>query len=141
MSGRGCIEAKSIKRSSQTQVGRHVNEDISTCESLVWPYLQDLYLHLLWQVGESDIAVASGHMNSSGVLLEVGSVLPVLHGGDMQSASGAVPASPAASGNLWRLSFHILSIWKCWKPWSLNLVVYCNGTYSSSESCLEKNQA
>ncbi|XP_059569008.1 bromodomain-containing protein 8 isoform X1 [Alligator mississippiensis] len=49
-------------------------------------------------VGESDIAVASGHMNSSGVLLEVGSVLPVLHGGDMQSASGAVPASPAASG-------------------------------------------
>uniref|UniRef100_A0A7M4F7Z0 Bromodomain-containing protein 8 n=1 Tax=Crocodylus porosus TaxID=8502 RepID=A0A7M4F7Z0_CROPO len=49
-------------------------------------------------VGESDMAVASGHMNSSGVLLEVGSVLPVLHGGDMQLASGAVPASPAASG-------------------------------------------
>ncbi|XP_019390895.1 PREDICTED: bromodomain-containing protein 8 isoform X3 [Crocodylus porosus] len=48
-------------------------------------------------VGESDMAVASGHMNSSGVLLEVGSVLPVLHGGDMQLASGAVPASPAAS--------------------------------------------
>lgn len=38
-------------------------------------------------------------MNSSGVLLEVGSVLPVLHSGEMQSAPGAVPASPAASGN------------------------------------------
>lgn len=45
------------------------------------------------------MAVASGHMNSSGVLLEVGSVLPVLHSGEMQSAPGAVPASPAASGN------------------------------------------
>lgn len=45
------------------------------------------------------MAVASGHMNSAGVLLEVGSVLPVLHSGEMQSASGAVPASPAASGN------------------------------------------
>uniref|UniRef100_A0A8C5UP01 Bromodomain-containing protein 8 n=1 Tax=Malurus cyaneus samueli TaxID=2593467 RepID=A0A8C5UP01_9PASS len=49
-------------------------------------------------VGENEMAVASGHMNSSGVLLEVGSVLPVLHSGDMQSAPGAVPASPAASG-------------------------------------------
>ncbi|KAM9129757.1 bromodomain-containing protein 8 isoform 2-T2 [Pangshura tecta] len=49
-------------------------------------------------VGESEMAVASGHMNSSGVLLEVGGVLPVLHGGEMQLASGAVPASPAASG-------------------------------------------
>ncbi|XP_053812677.1 bromodomain-containing protein 8 isoform X1 [Vidua chalybeata] len=49
-------------------------------------------------VGENEMAVASGHMNSSGVLLEVGSVLPVLHGGEMQSAPGAVPASPAASG-------------------------------------------
>ncbi|XP_039339812.1 bromodomain-containing protein 8 isoform X4 [Mauremys reevesii] len=48
-------------------------------------------------VGESEMAVASGHMNSSGVLLEVGGVLPVLHGGEMQLASGAVPASPAAS--------------------------------------------
>lgn len=55
---------------------------------------------LLWQVGENEMAVASGHMNSSGVLLEVGSVLPVLHSGEMQSAPGAVPASPAASGNL-----------------------------------------
>uniref|UniRef100_A0A8B9SLY8 Bromodomain-containing protein 8 n=1 Tax=Anas platyrhynchos TaxID=8839 RepID=A0A8B9SLY8_ANAPL len=49
-------------------------------------------------VGENEMAVASGHMNSSGVLLEVGSVLPVLHSGEMQSAPGAVPASPAASG-------------------------------------------
>ncbi|XP_068062224.1 bromodomain-containing protein 8 isoform X2 [Anomalospiza imberbis] len=48
-------------------------------------------------VGENEMAVASGHMNSSGVLLEVGSVLPVLHSGEMQSAP-AVPASPAASG-------------------------------------------
>ncbi|XP_068062232.1 bromodomain-containing protein 8 isoform X10 [Anomalospiza imberbis] len=47
-------------------------------------------------VGENEMAVASGHMNSSGVLLEVGSVLPVLHSGEMQSAP-AVPASPAAS--------------------------------------------
>lgn len=45
------------------------------------------------------MAVASGHINSSGVLLEVGSVLPVLHSGEIQSAPGAVPASPAASGN------------------------------------------
>ncbi|XP_030314659.1 bromodomain-containing protein 8 isoform X1 [Calypte anna] len=49
-------------------------------------------------VGENEMAVASGHINSSGVLLEVGSVLPVLHSGEMQSAPGAVPASPAASG-------------------------------------------
>ncbi|XP_009986157.1 PREDICTED: bromodomain-containing protein 8 [Tauraco erythrolophus] len=48
-------------------------------------------------VGENEMAVASGHMNSSGVLLEVGSVLPVLHSGEMQSAPGVVPASPAAS--------------------------------------------
>ncbi|XP_005053682.1 PREDICTED: bromodomain-containing protein 8 isoform X4 [Ficedula albicollis] len=48
-------------------------------------------------VGENEMTVASGHMNSSGVLLEVGSVLPVLHSGEMQSAPGAVPASPAAS--------------------------------------------
>ncbi|XP_027574421.2 bromodomain-containing protein 8 isoform X6 [Pipra filicauda] len=49
-------------------------------------------------VGENEMAVASGHMNSSGVLLEVGSVLPVLHSGEMQSTPGTVPASPAASG-------------------------------------------
>ncbi|XP_062463644.1 bromodomain-containing protein 8 isoform X3 [Pezoporus occidentalis] len=48
-------------------------------------------------VGENEMAVASGHLNSSGVLLEVGGVLPVLHSGEMQSAPGAVPASPAAS--------------------------------------------
>ncbi|XP_074865963.1 bromodomain-containing protein 8 isoform X4 [Carettochelys insculpta] len=53
---------------------------------------------MLPMVGESEMAVASGHLNSSGVLLEVGGVLPVLHSGEMQLASGAVPASPAASG-------------------------------------------
>ncbi|KAJ7316613.1 hypothetical protein JRQ81_002775 [Phrynocephalus forsythii] len=49
-------------------------------------------------VGESDMSVVSGHTSSSGILLEVGGVLPVLHGGEMQSASATVPASPAASG-------------------------------------------
>ncbi|XP_053145579.1 bromodomain-containing protein 8 isoform X3 [Hemicordylus capensis] len=49
-------------------------------------------------VGESDITVVSGHTSTSGILLEVGGVLPVLHGGEMQSASTTVPASPAASG-------------------------------------------
>uniref|UniRef100_A0A670HSG8 Bromodomain containing 8 n=1 Tax=Podarcis muralis TaxID=64176 RepID=A0A670HSG8_PODMU len=49
-------------------------------------------------VGESDMTVVSGHTSSSGLLLEVGGVLPGLHGGEMQSASTTVPASPAASG-------------------------------------------
>ncbi|XP_066470498.1 bromodomain-containing protein 8 isoform X5 [Tiliqua scincoides] len=49
-------------------------------------------------VGESDMAVISGHTGSSSILLEVGGVLPVLHGGEMQPAATTVPASPAASG-------------------------------------------
>ncbi|KAJ6667818.1 hypothetical protein lerEdw1_016139 [Lerista edwardsae] len=49
-------------------------------------------------VGESDMAVVSGHTGSSSILLEVGGVLPVLHGGEMQPAATTVPASPAASG-------------------------------------------
>nr|XP_060621669.1 bromodomain-containing protein 8 isoform X7 [Anolis sagrei ordinatus] len=49
-------------------------------------------------VGESDMSVVSGHASSSGILLEVGGVLPVLHGGEMPSAPTTVPASPAASG-------------------------------------------
>ncbi|KAH0629941.1 hypothetical protein JD844_012435 [Phrynosoma platyrhinos] len=48
-------------------------------------------------VGESDMSVVSSHTSSSGILLDVGGVLPVMHGGEMQSAS-TVPASPAASG-------------------------------------------
>nr|XP_060621666.1 bromodomain-containing protein 8 isoform X4 [Anolis sagrei ordinatus] len=48
-------------------------------------------------VGESDMSVVSGHASSSGILLEVGGVLPVLHGGEMPSAPTTVPASPAAS--------------------------------------------
>ncbi|XP_066470497.1 bromodomain-containing protein 8 isoform X4 [Tiliqua scincoides] len=48
-------------------------------------------------VGESDMAVISGHTGSSSILLEVGGVLPVLHGGEMQPAATTVPASPAAS--------------------------------------------
>ncbi|XP_078241669.1 bromodomain-containing protein 8 isoform X12 [Pogona vitticeps] len=46
-------------------------------------------------VGESDMSI-SGHTSSSGILLEVGGVLPVLHG-EMHSASSIVPASTAAS--------------------------------------------
>uniref|UniRef100_A0A8D0BJW7 Bromodomain-containing protein 8 n=1 Tax=Salvator merianae TaxID=96440 RepID=A0A8D0BJW7_SALMN len=49
-------------------------------------------------VGESDMTVVSGHTSSSGLLLEVGGVLPGLHGGEMQTSSTTVPASPAASG-------------------------------------------
>ncbi|XP_015267998.1 PREDICTED: bromodomain-containing protein 8 isoform X3 [Gekko japonicus] len=49
-------------------------------------------------VGESEMTVVSGHASSSGILLDVGGVLPVLHGGEMQLASTTVPASPAASG-------------------------------------------
>uniref|UniRef100_A0A8D0DJM7 Bromodomain-containing protein 8 n=1 Tax=Salvator merianae TaxID=96440 RepID=A0A8D0DJM7_SALMN len=48
-------------------------------------------------VGESDMTVVSGHTSSSGLLLEVGGVLPGLHGGEMQTSSTTVPASPAAS--------------------------------------------
>ncbi|XP_062977083.1 bromodomain-containing protein 8 isoform X5 [Elgaria multicarinata webbii] len=48
-------------------------------------------------VGESEMSIVSGHASSSGILLEVGGVLPLLHGGEMQPASTTVPASPAAS--------------------------------------------
>ncbi|XP_078006574.1 bromodomain-containing protein 8 isoform X6 [Phascolarctos cinereus] len=49
-------------------------------------------------VSESEMTVASGHLNSAGVLLEVGGVLPMMHGGEMQSTPSTVAASPAASG-------------------------------------------
>ncbi|XP_072486474.1 bromodomain-containing protein 8 isoform X20 [Notamacropus eugenii] len=48
-------------------------------------------------VSESEMTVASGHLNSAGVLLEVGGVLPMMHGGEMQSTPSTVAASPAAS--------------------------------------------
>ncbi|XP_026639411.1 bromodomain-containing protein 8 isoform X3 [Microtus ochrogaster] len=46
-------------------------------------------------VNESEM---SGHLNSTGVLLEVGGVLPMIHGGEIQPTTSAVAASPAASG-------------------------------------------
>ncbi|KAM3846417.1 bromodomain-containing protein 8 isoform 1-T1 [Vipera latastei] len=49
-------------------------------------------------VAEGDLSVVAGHPSSSGLLLEVGGVLPVLHGGEMASASATIPATPAASG-------------------------------------------
>uniref|UniRef100_A0A096MV03 Bromodomain-containing protein 8 n=1 Tax=Papio anubis TaxID=9555 RepID=A0A096MV03_PAPAN len=49
-------------------------------------------------VNESEMAVASGHLNSTGVLLEVGGVLPMIHGGEIQQTPNTVAASPAASG-------------------------------------------
>ncbi|XP_069932276.1 bromodomain-containing protein 8 isoform X3 [Oryctolagus cuniculus] len=48
-------------------------------------------------VNESEMAVASGHLNSTGVLLEVGGVLPMIHGGEIQQTPNTVAASPAAS--------------------------------------------
>ncbi|XP_004696691.1 bromodomain-containing protein 8 isoform X5 [Echinops telfairi] len=48
-------------------------------------------------VSENEMAVTSGHLNSTGVLLEVGGVLPVIHGGEMQPTPNTVAASPAAS--------------------------------------------
>ncbi|XP_076411075.1 bromodomain-containing protein 8 isoform X17 [Peromyscus maniculatus bairdii] len=48
-------------------------------------------------VNESEMSVASGHLNSTGVLLEVGGVLPMIHGGEMQPTTSTVAASPAAS--------------------------------------------
>jgi hypothetical protein len=44
--------------------------------------------------------VPPGHLNSTGVLLEVGGVLPMIHGGEIQPTTSAVAASPAASGKL-----------------------------------------
>uniref|UniRef100_A0A8C6Y397 Bromodomain containing 8 n=1 Tax=Naja naja TaxID=35670 RepID=A0A8C6Y397_NAJNA len=49
-------------------------------------------------VAEGELPVVAGHPSSSGLLLEVGGVLPVLRGGEMQSASTNIPATPAASG-------------------------------------------
>ncbi|XP_070594909.1 bromodomain-containing protein 8 isoform X2 [Erythrolamprus reginae] len=49
-------------------------------------------------VAEGELSVVAGHPSSSGLLLEVGGVLPVLHGGEMQSPSTNIPANPAASG-------------------------------------------
>ncbi|KAG8506552.1 Bromodomain-containing protein 8, partial [Galemys pyrenaicus] len=49
-------------------------------------------------VNENEMAVTSGHLNSTGVLLEVGGVLPMIHGGEMQQTPNTVAASPAASG-------------------------------------------
>ncbi|XP_007937134.1 bromodomain-containing protein 8 [Orycteropus afer afer] len=49
-------------------------------------------------VSENEMAVTSGHLNSTGVLLEVGGVLPVIHGGEIQQTPNTVAASPAASG-------------------------------------------
>lgn len=51
------------------------------------------------------MSVASGHLNSTGVLLEVGGVLPMIHGGEMQPTTSTVAASPAASGKLLRMLF------------------------------------
>ncbi|XP_040614013.1 bromodomain-containing protein 8 isoform X3 [Mesocricetus auratus] len=49
-------------------------------------------------VNESEVSVAAGHLNSTGVLLEVGGVLPMIHGGETQPTTSTVAASPAASG-------------------------------------------
>lgn len=54
---------------------------------------------MFWQVAEGELSVVAGHPSSSGLLLEVGGVLPVLHGGEMQSSSTTIPATPAASGS------------------------------------------
>lgn len=51
-------------------------------------------------VNESEMPVPPGHLNSTGVLLEVGGVLPMIHGGEIQPTTSAVAASPAASGKL-----------------------------------------
>uniref|UniRef100_A0A8C3YC06 Bromodomain-containing protein 8 n=1 Tax=Catagonus wagneri TaxID=51154 RepID=A0A8C3YC06_9CETA len=48
-------------------------------------------------VNESEMAVTSGHLNNTGVLLEVGGVLPMIHGGEMQQTPNTVAASTAAS--------------------------------------------
>ncbi|KAM5214175.1 bromodomain-containing protein 8 isoform 16-T17 [Hipposideros larvatus] len=47
--------------------------------------------------GVNESEMASGHLNSAGVLLEVGGVLPMIHGGEMQQTPSTVAASPAAS--------------------------------------------
>ncbi|KAM4747710.1 bromodomain-containing protein 8 isoform 2-T2 [Rhinophrynus dorsalis] len=55
------------------------------------------YLFPSLQVSEGDMALASGNLSGSGVLMDVG-VLPALHGGELQPLTGTIPASPAASG-------------------------------------------
>ncbi|KAE8614970.1 hypothetical protein XENTR_v10008373 [Xenopus tropicalis] len=50
-----------------------------------------------FQVSEGEMALTSGNSANSGVLMDVG-VLPTLHGGDIHSVPGTIPASPAASG-------------------------------------------
>ncbi|XP_063303329.1 bromodomain-containing protein 8 isoform X5 [Pelobates fuscus] len=47
-------------------------------------------------VSEGELALPSGHISGSGVLMDVG-VLPGLHGGEMHPVQGTIPASPAAS--------------------------------------------
>ncbi|KAE8614985.1 hypothetical protein XENTR_v10008373 [Xenopus tropicalis] len=49
-----------------------------------------------FQVSEGEMALTSGNSANSGVLMDVG-VLPTLHGGDIHSVPGTIPASPAAS--------------------------------------------
>lgn len=59
------------------------------------------------------MAVTSGHLNNTGVLLEVGGVLPMIHGGEMQQTPNTVAASTAASGK--SLLFHYLLLFqRCW---------------------------
>ncbi|CAH2277456.1 bromodomain-containing 8 isoform X1 [Pelobates cultripes] len=48
-------------------------------------------------VSEGELALPSGHISGSGVLMDVG-VLPALHGSEMHPVQGTIPASPAASG-------------------------------------------
>ncbi|KAM8973261.1 bromodomain-containing protein 8 [Pelodytes ibericus] len=48
-------------------------------------------------VSDGEMAIPSGHITGSGVLMDVG-VLPGLHGGEMHPVPGTIPASPAASG-------------------------------------------
>ncbi|XP_039692096.1 bromodomain-containing protein 8 isoform X3 [Pteropus medius] len=64
-------------------------------------------------VNESEMAVASGHLNSTGVLLEVGGVLPMIHGGEMQQTPNTVAASPVASeiSNHFSYTLCVLVLW------------------------------
>uniref|UniRef100_A0A2K5SJR8 Bromodomain-containing protein 8 n=1 Tax=Cebus imitator TaxID=2715852 RepID=A0A2K5SJR8_CEBIM len=49
-------------------------------------------------VNENEMAVAPDHLNCTGVLLEVGGILPMIHSGEIQQTPNTVAASPAASG-------------------------------------------
>uniref|UniRef100_A0A2K5SJT5 Bromodomain-containing protein 8 n=1 Tax=Cebus imitator TaxID=2715852 RepID=A0A2K5SJT5_CEBIM len=46
----------------------------------------------------NEMAVAPDHLNCTGVLLEVGGILPMIHSGEIQQTPNTVAASPAASG-------------------------------------------